>query len=126
MKTKTAWIVGILVGLVVLLALPVGYLMGRLLPWTRYSMMDGSRMMDWGLRSMHPLSGGVMLLGWLIPAGIVALLVIGVVALVNTLSRPKHTEMPPAPPVIERSCGECGKPAQAEWNTCPYCGKPLG
>jgi hypothetical protein len=54
------------------------------------------------------------------PLGVLFLLVLGAVALVNGITR--QAMLPAAP---ERKCANCGKPAQADWTTCPYCGKSL-
>jgi hypothetical protein len=28
-------------------------------------------------------------------------------------------------PIGSRACSNCGKPAQADWKTCPHCGQTL-
>ncbi|MEW5941508.1 MAG: zinc ribbon domain-containing protein [Chloroflexota bacterium] len=28
-------------------------------------------------------------------------------------------------PAVRRACPNCGKPAQADWKTCPHCGQTL-
>lgn len=56
---------------------------------------------------------------WLIPIGIVALIVWAVATLIN---RPAQSGQAG---VAGRVCTACGKPAQSDWNTCPYCSKPL-
>jgi len=61
---------------------------------------------------------------WLLPLGVLVLLILGLAGLVNTLfQRPPAPPIPPAPP---RSCANCGKQAQTDWQTCPYCSQPLG
>jgi hypothetical protein len=54
---------------------------------------------------------------WLFPLGAIALIVLGVVWLVNSLNSSKTGQ--------GRACPSCGKPAQADWKTCPYCGNSL-
>jgi hypothetical protein len=63
----------------------------------------------------------MMLLAFLLPLGLIILVVWGVIALVR---RPVTTVTPPAP-AVTRNCPSCGKSAQADWKTCPYCGQNL-
>lgn len=79
--------------------------------------------MGGGFYSMHPFGWGGMLIGWLIPAGVFFLLLVGLFALVNRLIRPMGA--PPPPAGTARTCPNCGKPAQGDWSTCPYCGHKL-
>jgi len=119
MKSKTGWILAIALGLILLLIVPGLFLMGRF--WAGgYGGMMGPGMMG-GFGYMNPLGYFGMLMMWLIPAGILVLLVVGTVALINSLTRPEN----PAPPVYDRKCSNCGKSAQADWTNCPYCGKLL-
>jgi hypothetical protein len=60
--------------------------------------------------------GGLM---WLIPLATLALLVLGIVWLVNNLNGSKNPQVQP------RICASCGKAALADWKTCPYCGNNL-
>lgn len=86
-----------------------------------YPMM--SRGMSWGPGMMGGwgMFGGIgMLFMLLIPLGFIALLIAGAVVLVRSLN-------PPRPVVPSHStCPNCGRLAQGDWTTCPYCGKPLG
>ncbi len=64
-----------------------------------------------------------MALIWLIPLSIVVLVVIGIISLFKSLnigSRQNPGINPPG-----RACQSCGKLAQVDWNTCPYCSEPL-
>jgi len=115
MKSRNMWILAIILGLVLLLVLPSLFMMGQF-----FGGGYGGRMGGW-YGSMHPYGWGMMLFGWLVPAGIVVLLVVGAVALFNSLNRPGNS----TPPVVIWKCANCGKPAQADWTTCPYCGKSL-
>lgn len=64
--------------------------------------------------------GGFMMLGmFLIPLSVLALLVLGGISLVRSLST-SRTGVPAGV-----TCPGCGRPVQNEWTTCPYCGKPL-
>lgn len=89
-----------------------------------------------GLFSFHP---GLMLIGmllhffaWLIPLGLLILFVWAIVRLTSlnksTAVGTQSTPSPVAPPVEStpaRTCQHCGKPAQSDWVTCPYCGAKL-
>lgn len=77
--------------------------------WHRHGMM--------GFGPMMPFGG--MIFG-LFCLGLLALLVIGIVWLVR---RPRAVQ-PVAAPVLS-ACPKCGKPVQADWNNCAYCGKKL-
>lgn len=115
MKSKTGWILVIVLGGILLLVLPGLFMMGTI--WGgSYGMMGG------GYGYMHPYGWGGMLFGWIIGAGILILLVVGAVALVNNLTR--SADSTPSM-TATRNCPNCGKLAQADWSTCPYCGKPL-
>jgi hypothetical protein len=115
MKSKNMWILAIILGLVLLLVLPSLFMMGLFFGGGYGGMMGG------GYGGMHPYGWGMMLLGWLVAAGIVVLLVTGGVALFNSLNRPGNS----TPTVVVRKCSNCGKSAQVDWTTCPYCGKSL-
>ncbi|HID87032.1 MAG TPA: hypothetical protein EYP55_06580, partial [Anaerolineae bacterium] len=56
-----------------------------------------------------------ILLGLLIPIGLLGLLILGGVWLVRNVGRVA------APPALARTCPSCGQPVQAHWQHCPYC-----
>jgi uncharacterized membrane protein len=61
---------------------------------------------------------------WIIPLAILGLAIYGFIALIRR--RPTGApaaEVAPAAPT--QSCANCGKPAQSDWKTCPYCGNSL-
>lgn len=119
MRSKTGWILAIALGLILLLIVPGLFTMGRY--WAGgYGGMMGPGMMG-GFGYMNPLGFFAMALMWLIPVGGLVLLVVGAVALINGLTRSGY----PASPMSDRKCSNCGKSAQADWTTCPYCGKSL-
>jgi hypothetical protein len=101
MKNKYAWIIVIAIALVLLLALPIGYILGRLLPGGPIGMMDGWGMMD---GRVAPLAFLTMLFGMLLPLGLLLLVIVGVVALVMALTRTSKPAsqlgepLPPAAP----------------------------
>lgn len=115
MKNAWKWILGIVIVLAVLTLLP--YLWRVLFPAYGYGMMGGyygyPMMGGYGMMGFTPFG---MLFMWLIPLGSLALLVLGIVWLVNAVSGSK---------AAARLCAHCGRPAQADWKTCPYCGNAL-
>ena len=122
MRSKILWIVAILLIVVLALGLPLLY---RFTGFGWYGGMMG-RGGTWGghMGYFFPLGYLWMGLMMLTPVALLVLLVLGGVALVNSLTRTSQ----PAPPMAVtsgRTCSNCGKPAQADWNTCPYCGNAL-
>lgn len=116
MKSTIGWIVAILLGLLLLILLPGAWMLGY--PWMgRYGGMMG------GFNFMHPFGWGGMFLVWLIPVGAVILLVVGAITLINSFNRSGQLAQPPDSQ--PRTCLNCGKSAQADWSTCPYCGQKL-
>jgi hypothetical protein len=97
--------------------------------WGYGGMMGGYGMMGGNYGFVNPLGWLGMAFGmtlmWLIPAGILFVIVAGAVALVNNLTRPSNPSPGANLPVSSRVCQACGKPAQADWNTCPYCGQTI-
>ena len=88
-----------------------------------YGMLGGygrpSMMGNWGFSPFGWFGMGFgMLFMWLIPVGIVALIVYGVVAL--TRNAGNNT-----PAALSKSCPNCGKGVQADWKNCPHCGTAL-
>jgi uncharacterized membrane protein len=119
MKTKTGWIVAIIIGLILLLVLPGLIMMGR--PWAGgYGGMMGNGMMG-GFGYWNPLGFVGMALMWLIPIALLVLLGFGTVALINGLTKPENS----ARPVAGLNCSNCGKQTQSDWTNCPYCGNSL-
>ncbi len=91
----------------------------------RFGLLGGYRgMMGLGRAGMMaygPLAWvGILMI--LFRLGTLVLIVLGVVWLVSTLSRPATL----APIVATRPCPNCGRPVQADWRNCPYCGTALG
>jgi hypothetical protein len=97
----------------------------------------GYAMMRPGFRMMTPyrVYGGFSplraIFGGLFGLGIFILVIVGIVALVNALVRGNRSgtytqpTQPAQPAATTRPCPNCGKPAQEDWKTCPYCGTPL-
>jgi hypothetical protein len=92
---------------------------GRLSYWNRGGMMGSGMMADWGLA---PFGWIGMLMMWVFPLGVLALVILGIVWLVNSVSRPgSQTSATPA-----KTCPNCSGLVQADWRNCPYCGTALG
>lgn len=120
MNKIATWLVS--VGGVLTLALIVFWAIAGL--WGHGVMMGGYGMMGGNNRFFNPLGWLGMGLMWLIPAGIVIVLLVGAVVLIDNLIRPSN---PPQADLQHSGqlCQSCGKPARADWSTCPYCGQPL-
>ncbi len=119
MKSKTGWILAIVSGLVILFLLP-SLLMGRF--WTgSYAGMMGSPGMMGSFGFPNPFGFFGMVWMWLIPAGILVLLVLGVVALINGLTKSRNAESA----VPNQKCANCSKNILSDWTNCPYCGTPV-
>jgi hypothetical protein len=80
----------------------------------------------------HMFGGGPMMGGFgmtslfglgmlVVPVLFIGLLVLGVVWLVKSVATPAASQ----PPVAGASCANCGKPLQANWKACPYCGEKV-
>lgn len=75
-----------------------------------------------------PFRGLGALFGGLLGLGVFVLVIVGIVALINALfrnNRPAQMASQTQTPAPLRTCSNCGKPAQEDWKTCPYCGNPL-
>ena len=122
MRSTVLWIVAILLIVVLALGLPLLYRFTGL-GWYGGMMGRGGA---WGghMGYFFPLGTLWMGLMMLTPVAVLVLLVLGGVALVNSLNRPSQPAPPPVVP-SGRACSNCGKPAQADWNSCPYCGNAL-
>ena len=84
MSNTVKWTIGIVIGLVVLFALP--FLWQAIFPTSGYGMMGGG----YGRMPMMGGYGGFMPFGmafvWLIPLGLIVLIALGIAALVKYLT----------------------------------------
>jgi hypothetical protein len=154
MKKVWKWIIGIVVGLVVLAVLVgVGFMVRghfyasrvqvvnprgfyqrgpELMPFGGNGYMRGPGMMGYGFNPIGGIMGGLLFLGFL------ALVVLGIIWLVRSLRTPKTVAVAAAmpvetpavtpavmPAVIGNTCKKCGKPLQDDWKVCPHCGKKV-
>jgi len=91
MSTTAKWIIGIVVGLIVLFALP--FVWQALFPTYGYGMMGYGHMPmmgGYGYGGFTPFHGAMsfmMLFMWLIPLGLIVLIALSIVALVKYLTR---------------------------------------
>jgi uncharacterized membrane protein len=76
---------------------------------------------SWGF--MHPFSLFGMAFMWLIPIGIIVLVVLGIMSLFNGTKKTDHQHFDSTTPV--QVCQNCGKNVQNEWKNCPYCGEKI-
>ena len=115
MKKINWWIVGI-VSFLALLFLFGGGMMGGWGYRGGWGMMGGPGMMgNWGY---SPFGWIGMAFMWLIPVGVITLIVLGVVALVRNTGNF-------TPPSSLSPCPNCAKSVQADWKNCPHCGTAL-
>jgi uncharacterized membrane protein len=65
--------------------------------------------------------GLLMLFRWLLPLGVLVLAGFGVAYLVK-----RDRKAIPAPAAAAQPvCAHCGKPLNADWSVCPYCGEKV-
>ena len=134
MKNIWKWIIGIVLGLVIL-----ALLVGAGFAFRTGSLGCGARarngfdqdgrgfgMMPYG--GMHrgfgmmPFGG---FFGGLISLGVLALIVLGILWLVRSLRKPAVPAAPVVPAVPALACRNCGNPVESGWRNCPHCGKKL-
>jgi hypothetical protein len=80
-------------------------------------MMGPGMMGGWGF---GPFGWLGMIFMWLLPLGFLALLVLGIIWLVKTVTQPGGRLA-----ASSRTCSNCGRPVQADWRVCPHCGQEL-
>ena len=162
MSKTWKWIIGILVGLVLLCGVvSIGFMVfGRInesawgLGAHAPRVWEGERLFPrndspWDDMPMHPnrfFPGRMMpgflpfggFFGGLFCLGFLLLILLGIVALVLSLTRTRNqvaavaSEAPPAP-IAEgvamatpaRACSNCQRPLNDDWSHCPYCGTAL-
>lgn len=109
---KINWLVVSVISVIVLLFLFGGGMMAG-----GWGMMGGpgGMMGGWGY---SPFGWIGMAFMWLIPIGVIALVVFGIVALVRNSGNPTLQSS-------QSACPNCAKSVQADWQNCPYCGTAL-
>jgi len=143
MKKVWKWIIGIVLGLVVLAVLiGVGFMLRSnfhvyraearvfpdfsergpgMMPYGGFGYhMRGPGRMGFGLMPFSGFIRGLFFLGFL------ALVVLGIIWLVRCLRTLKPVQAPVAMPAeVINPCKKCGRPIQNDWKICPYCGKKV-
>lgn len=115
MKKVNWYIIGTIAVVALLLLLGTSMISGW--GFHGYGMMGrGGMMGNWGYSPLgwFGMAGG-MLLMWVIPISVLALIVYGIVSLARNAAGPTPT----------MSCPTCGKGLQADWQNCPHCGTTL-
>ena len=149
MKKVWIWIIGIVLGLVIIAVLVGvglmvfgnfhGYRAGiqvaprfsergpGMMPYDGYGyQMRGPGMMGYGFGRM-PFAG---FFGGLLCLGFLALVVLGIIWLVRRQGTPKPVDVPAVTPAVMPAatvnpCKNCGRPIQNDWKVCPYCGQKV-
>ena len=132
MSKALQWVIGIGVVLIVatIIFSTIWPFFAPRLGWTGnfgYGMMEPGHM--FGGRGMMGGFGmpflGIGMFLW--PLLFIGLIVLGVVWLVRSVARPAMPQAPaaPQPPAPTAACAHCGKPLQAGWMACPYCGEKI-
>jgi len=115
---KTNWLTVTLIAVIAILILFwIGAMFGG--GYRGWGVMGPGMMGNWGYSPFGWFGMGFgALFMWLIPIGIIALIVYGVVALTrNAGNTPPSAALTP--------CPNCGKGTQPDWQNCPYCGTAL-
>jgi len=113
---KVNWTVVAIFAVVVLLVFFAGISLLGNRGYGGWGMMGPGMMGGWGI---GPFGWFGMIFMWLIPAGLVVLVVSGIVWLARSIGGAGSPTSP------ARKCPNCGRSAQTDWNTCPYCGQSL-
>jgi hypothetical protein len=125
MSKALQWIIGLGVVLIVasIIFSTVWPFFAPRVGWSGYDngMMGPGHM--WGGRGMlgefgMPLFAGGMFI-W--PLLVIGLIVAGVAWLVRGFG----TSRAVSPPAASLNCAHCGRPLQADWKACPYCGEKV-
>ena len=143
MKKSWNWVIGIVLGLVILAVLMgVGFMVRNnfhvyragalesrgfyergpgMMPYSGFgSHMRGPGMMGYGLMPFGGILGGLFSLGFL------ALVVLGIIWMVRNLRTSKPVEVSSVlPAAVINPCKKCGRPIQEDWKICPLCGKKV-
>lgn len=111
---KSNWLIAGIVAIVAFLLIFGGGMMSGF-GFGNYGYHGWGMMGSWG---HFPFGWFGMAFMWLIPVGVVALIVFLVAALAKSSG---HFTVPTS----HGNCPNCLKGVQADWQNCPYCGKAL-
>jgi hypothetical protein len=117
---KTNWLTASLIAIIAILIL---FWIGTMIDgwgYRGYGMMGNyGGHMGWGYFPFGWIGMGFgMLFMWLIPIGVIALVVLGVMSLARNPGTPTAF-------AVQHPCPNCGRGAQSDWQNCPYCGTKL-
>ena len=114
---KINWLVVVIIAIALLFLFGGGMMSGWGYGYRGWSMMGGpgGMMGGWGY---SPFGWIGMAFMWLIPIGVITLIVFGIAALVRNVGNP-------TPPSSQSTCPNCAKSVQADWKNCPHCGAAL-
>jgi ABC-type Na+ efflux pump permease subunit len=146
MSTTAKWIIGIVVGLLIVAALAVfGFIIfirlngaggltvshsvrpfeGRIFPQQPFGRLPNQRVVGF-------LPLGFFLGRLIFPAFLFLLVVVGIIILLFSLFRSRRpaatsatSSTPTSVQAPSRSCPNCERPIQNDWSHCPYCGIKL-
>jgi uncharacterized membrane protein len=136
MKKIWYWVIGTVVVLLVvgLVVFGLGALrfsrMTSFMGWDRTRAIPDGGYGYWpergGMHMVMPFASPTMgifggLLMFLLPVGVITLIVIGVIMLVRAGRKPSS----PAAPPVAQTCSNCGADVAADWKVCPHCGEGL-
>ncbi len=125
---RVNWVQMLVVGLVVLLVLLIGasWLGGYGGRGMWSGMMGPGMMGNWNFGSFGWLA---MIFMWLLPLGFLILLGVGIAWLFRQASGSSRatgrSTGDPSQTETGQPCPNCGRPVQADWQLCPYCGQKL-
>ncbi len=125
MKSVIGWILALILGLALIAVLAAFFLFGSRYGGMMRDFGFGYGMMRPGFGFIFPFGWIGMLFGMLIPGGLFVLLVVGGIWVLTLLAIYNRPVNPPLQNVATRNCPNCGKPVQADWKACPYCGTAL-
>ncbi len=139
MKKVWKWVIGIVVGLIVIGAI-VGVVLMIQSHWLARGEVNGAIQPGYSYRHpgmfpynnndrgnyyYHMMGPGMMGYGfmpfggwmWIFPLGFLVLVILGIIWLVKALGKPQSA------PVGMHACKNCGNQVQDDWKNCPHCGK---
>jgi len=155
MSRSFKWIIGIFIGVIVVAALVAAGFFVFNHGFGRIGLMDealgmrlrgNERIQPWRDMPMHPYlrmpgsrigfgySPLAFVLGGLLRLGLLTLVVVGVIALIRGMWRPRPAEVVPAPTIqtpvepvspLLSTCPNCGFAVQEDWKHCPNCAHDL-
>ncbi|HID62332.1 MAG TPA: zinc ribbon domain-containing protein [Anaerolineae bacterium] len=106
-----------------LIALLIVALLAGFLSLDHWGMMGFAHRWGMGRTWLGPWGWLFMALSWLIPLGLLGLLILCLAGLAREVLPGRESAA--APPLPGDPCPKCGHPTQTDWRNCPYCGQTL-